>query len=69
MLEPPTCDQRVGFAERGDDDIVGAALLALVVEHALALEARCFLGEAAIRPDRVGDYQITLKATCLLSLT
>ena len=43
MLQPPARDQRAGLDQRLDDGLVGVALLALVVEDALAVEARRFL--------------------------
>ena len=40
VLEPPARDERAGLDQRLDDRLVGVALLALVVDDALALEDR-----------------------------
>ena len=40
MLQPPARDDVAGVDQRLDDGLVGVALLALVVDDALALEAR-----------------------------
>ena len=46
MLEPATRQQHAAFDQRLDDGLVGVALLALVVDDALAFEARCLIGAA-----------------------
>ena len=48
-ISMPASDKRL------DHGLVGVALLALVVEHALAGEARRLLGEGAVLVDGVGD--------------
>ncbi len=58
MLQPPARDQHAGIDQRLDHRLVGIALLALVGEHALALEARRFLGEAAVGVDGEGDARL-----------
>ena len=40
MLEPAARDEHAGLDQRLDDGLVGVALLALVVDDALAGEAR-----------------------------
>ena len=58
VREPSARDQRVGCDQRLDDRLVGVALVALVGEDALALEARRLLGESAVLVDRVGDARV-----------
>ena len=58
VLELAARDQRAGRDQRLDDRLVGVALLALVGEHALAVEARRFVGEGAVLVDRVGNARI-----------
>ncbi len=48
-------DQRVGIGERRDHREIGIAELALVVDDALALEARRLLGEEASLVDGEGN--------------
>ena len=48
--------------QRLDDGLVGVALVALVVDDALALEARRILGEAAIAVDGEGDGRCRCRA-------
>jgi hypothetical protein len=55
MLEAAGRDQHPGLFERFDDSLIGVALLALVVDNALAREARRLLGERAVLVDGVGD--------------
>ena len=56
--QPPARDQRVGLGQRRDDRVVGVAEIALVVDDALALEARRLLGEVAIGIDGEGDRRV-----------
>ena len=58
VLEPAARDQRAGLDQRLDDGLVGVALLALVGDHALALEAGRLVGEGAVLVDRVGDARV-----------
>ena len=58
VLEPAARHQRARRDQRLDDRLVGVALLALVVEHALALEAGRVLGEGAVFVDGVRDARI-----------
>ena len=55
VLEAAAGDQRVGVLQRLDHRVVGVALVALVREHALALEARRLAGEGAVGVDGEGD--------------
>ena len=54
MLEPAARQQLAGLDQRLDDGLVGVALLALVVDDALALEAVGVRGERAVLIDGVG---------------
>ncbi len=47
-----------GFDQGLDDCLVGIALLALVVDDALAREARRLLGEGAVFVDGIGNGRI-----------
>ncbi len=53
-------DERIGIGERRDHGEIGIAELALVVDDALALEARRVLGEEAGLIDGEGDFRIYL---------
>src|SRR5262245_61411756 len=55
MVQAPARDQRLGLDQRLDDRIVGVPLVALIVDDALALEARRFPGEAPVAVDGEGD--------------
>ncbi len=55
MLEPAARQQHAGLDQRLDHGLVGVALLALVVDDALAGEARRVIGEGAVLVDGVGD--------------
>ena len=55
VLQAAARDQRVGFHQRLDDGVVGVALVAVLLEHALALEARRLAGERAVGVDGEGD--------------
>ena len=58
MLQPAARDDVAGGGERLDDGLVGVALLALVVDDALALEAGGMRGERAVLIDGVGNRRI-----------
>ncbi len=58
MLEPAAGDEHARIDQRTDHRLVGIALLALVGDDALALEARRVLGEEAIGIDGEGDRLI-----------
>ncbi len=58
MLEPSARDQHAGVGQRLDHRLVGVALLALVGEHALALETGRLLGEEAIGVDGERDLRL-----------
>ena len=58
VLEPAARDQHVGVDQRLDHGLVGVALLALVVDDALAGEAGRRLGESAVFIDGVGNGRI-----------
>ena len=58
VLEPAARDEHAGFDQRLDDGVVGVALVALVVDDALALEARRVLGEAPVGVDGEGDVGV-----------
>ncbi len=58
MLEPAARDDDAGLGQRLDHGLVGVALLALVVDDALAGEARRLLGERAVLVDGVGDRRV-----------
>ena len=58
MLQPAARDDVAGVGQRLDDGLVGVALLALVVDDALALEAGRVRGERAVLVDGVGDRRI-----------
>ena len=51
-------DQRAGLGQRRDHREIGVAELALVVDHALAFEARRVLGEEAGLVDGEGDLGV-----------
>ncbi len=55
VLMPRARDQRTGLGQGGDHGEIGIAELALVVDHALAFEARRVLGEEAGLVDGEGD--------------
>ncbi len=55
VLEAAAGDQRVGVLQRLDDGVVGVALVAVLLEHALALEAGGLAGEGAVGVDGEGD--------------
>ena len=55
MLEPAARDDVAGFGQRLDHGVVGVALFALVIDDALAGEARRLFGERAVLVDRVGN--------------
>ena len=55
MLEPAARDDVAGLDQRLDHGVVGVALLALVVDHALAGEARRMRGQRAVLVDGVRD--------------
>ena len=55
VLEAAAGDQRVGVLQRLDHRVVGVALVAVVLEHALALEAGGLAGEGAVGIDGEGD--------------
>ncbi len=55
MLEAAARDQHAGLDQRLDHRLVGVALLALVVDDALAGEAGRRRGEGAVLVDGVGD--------------
>src|ERR1019366_3935025 len=54
MLEPAARQQHAGVDQRLDHGVVGVALFALVVDDALAGEARRLIGEGAVLIDGVG---------------
>ena len=55
MLEAAARDDVAGLGQRLDHGVVGVALLALVVDDALAGEARRLFGEGAVLVDGVGN--------------
>ena len=55
VLQAAARDERARFHQRLDDGVVGVALVALLVEDALALEARRVLGDDAVGVDGEGD--------------
>ena len=55
MLEPAARQQLAGLDQGLDHRLVGVALFALVVDDALAGEARRVVGEGAVLVDGVGD--------------
>ena len=57
VLEAAAGDQRVGLRECLDDRVVGVALVAVLLEHALALEAGGVAGESAVGVDGEGDVR------------
>ena len=58
VLEAAARDEHAGFDQRLDDGLVGVALVALVVDDALALESRRLLGEAPVGVDGEGDVGV-----------
>ena len=58
MLQAPARDDHAGLDQRLDHRLVGVALLAFVVDDALAGEARRVLGESAVLIDGVGNRRI-----------
>src|SRR6187399_513145 len=58
MLQPAARDNVAGFHQRLDDGLVGVALLALVVDDALAFETRRMRGERAVFIDGIWDRWI-----------
>ena len=54
-LSRPRAISMPALHQRVDDGLVGVALVALVVDDALALEARRVLGEAPVAVDGEGD--------------
>ena len=57
VLEAAAGDQRVGILQRLDDGVVGVALVAVLLEHALALEAGGLAREGAVGVDGEGDVR------------
>ena len=55
MLEPAARQQLAGLDQRLDHGLVGVALFALVIDDAVAREARGMVGEGAVLVDGVGD--------------
>ena len=55
MLQPAARQQHAALDQRLDHGLVGVALFALVVDDALAGEARRVIGEGAVLIDGVGD--------------
>src|SRR5262245_64593682 len=55
MFEPPAPDQGLGGDQRLDHRLVGIALVTLVIDDTLALEAWRIAREAAIAVDGEGD--------------
>jgi hypothetical protein len=55
VLEAAAGDEGIGILQRLDDGVVGVALVAVVLEHALAFEARSFTCEGAVGVDSEGD--------------
>src|SRR5262245_24685490 len=58
MLEPAARNDVASFRQRLNDGLVGVALLALVVEHALAGETRRLRRESPVLIDGVGDSSV-----------
>ena len=58
MFEPAAREQHVAFDQRLDDGLVGIALVALVVDDALAFEARRVICQRPVLVDGVGDGRI-----------
>ena len=58
MLVARARDQRAGLGQRRDHREIGVAELALVVDHALAFEARRVLGEEAGLVDGEGNLGV-----------
>ena len=58
MLEPSPRDQGMRIRQRLDDGVVGIAFVAVVLEHAFALEAGRFLGEHPIGADGERDRRV-----------
>ena len=56
VFEAAAADEIAGLRKRLDDGVVGVALLALVVDDALALKARRVLGVEAVGADGIGDF-------------
>ncbi len=57
VLEAAARDQRIGVLQRLDDGIVGVTLVAVLLEHALALEAGGLAGEGAVGVDGEGNVR------------
>ena len=55
MLEAAARQQHAGVDQRLDHGLVGVALLALVVDDALAGEARGLIGQRAVLVDGIGN--------------
>src|ERR1700688_3372258 len=67
MFQTPACDEVAGLGQRLDHRVVGIALLALVVEYALALETRRLRGERAVFINGIRDRRVDtafLKIAC-----
>ena len=62
MLQAAARDHVAGLGQRLDDGVVGVALVALLVEDALALEARRVLGHDAVGIDGEGDRRCRCRA-------
>src|SRR5678816_276303 len=60
VAQPPAGDERVGIDQSLDHRLVGVAEIALIVDDALALEARSLFGEVAIGIDGEGDRRVYL---------
>src|SRR5579875_1987019 len=60
MFEPSAREEIAGVYERLDHRLVGVALLALVVDDALAGKARRLLGEEAVGIDGIGNARVDL---------
>ncbi len=60
MLQPPAREDVSCREQFGDDGLVGVALLALVVDDALALETVGFLRVEAVGVNGIGNARLDL---------
>ena len=60
VLEFSPCEKIAGFGERLNDRLVGVALIALVVDDAVAGKPWRFLGEETVGVNRIGDAGVDI---------
>ena len=60
MLQASARDDVAGFGQRLDDGVVGVALVAVLLQHALAFEARRGFRHDAVGVDGERDWSVSM---------